>query len=93
MGSVRLTGRLTLEPGASGIVVIVHGMGGRTTSHYCLRAAAAARRAGFSSLRLSLRGSDREGEDFYHAGLTADLRAALTSPAVARHERVFILGS
>ena len=45
----------------------------------CAAAPAAAEAAGLSCLRLNLRGSDRQGEDFYHAGLTADLHAALAS--------------
>jgi hypothetical protein len=34
-----------------------------------------------------LRGADRLGEDFYHAGLTADVEAALRSPALAEYTR------
>jgi hypothetical protein len=57
-----------------------------------LRAARAARRAGVSSLRLNLRGADRSGEDFYHAGLIEDLDATLRSPELARYEQIVILG-
>ena len=91
-GEVKLSGLYHEVPKARGFLLIVHGMGGRATSHYCLRAAAAAHRAGFSTLRLALRGADRQGEDFYHAGLTLDLRAALTSPEAARHEALYVLG-
>lgn len=91
-GEVRLTGILALHPEPRGLVLIVHGMGGRPTSHYMARAANAAWGAGFSSLRLALRGADRQGEDFYHAGLTADLRAALMSAELAMMAPFFVLG-
>ena len=93
-GSVRLSGLLREAPGAKRLLLIVHGMGGRPTSHYCVRAADAAHRLGLSTLRLALRGADRQGEDFYHAGLTLDLRAALESPEVrdAGYEAVYVLG-
>jgi predicted alpha/beta-fold hydrolase len=91
-GSVRLTGLLRRHPDPKGLVLIVHGMGGRPTSHYCVRAAGAAEAAGFSSLRLALRGADRLGEDFYHAGLTADLRAALDAPEIRDHAAFYLLG-
>jgi predicted alpha/beta-fold hydrolase len=35
---------------------------------------------------------DRLGEDFYHAGLTADLEAALRSPALAGYRDLFVVG-
>ena len=91
-GSVRLTGRLTLSAEARSILVCVHGLGGHPGTAYMRRAARAADRAGISCLRLALRGADRRGEDFYHAGLVEDLAAALNSPEVARHERVHLLG-
>lgn len=91
-GSVAISGLVRIHPGAQAIVVVVHGMGGRPSSHYAVRAAAAADAAGLSSLRIALRGADRRGEDFYHAGLTLDLHAALDSPEVRDHEAVYILG-
>lgn len=91
-GSVAISGLVRIHPGARAIVLIVHGMGGRPSSHYAVRAAAAAERAGLSTLRIALRGADRRGEDFYHAGLTVDLHAALESPEVRGHEAVYILG-
>src|SRR5699024_5863954 len=48
--------------------------------------------AGLSCLRVSLRGCDRSGEDFYHAGLTADLHAALASPELRPYRRLYLLG-
>jgi predicted alpha/beta-fold hydrolase len=92
VGPVRLTGRLREFPGADTLLVVVHGLGGSPGRHYCVRAARAAERMGWSSLRLALRGADRRGEDFYHGGLTADLEAAIASPEVSRVPRVLLLG-
>ncbi len=92
VGPVRLTGHLSRPPGASAAVVLVHGLGGCADSGYMPRAALAARAAGLASLRLNLRGSDRRGEDYYHAGLTADLRAAVSSPELAAFDTVYLLG-
>jgi predicted alpha/beta-fold hydrolase len=56
------------------------------------RGAAAVERAGLSCLRLNLRGADRLGEDYYHAGLTADLHAALASPELREYRRLYVMG-
>lgn len=92
IGPVRLTGALSERPGAVGMALLVHGLGGSSESPYLRTAAAAAAAAGLSALRLNLRGSDRRGGDYFHAGLTDDLRAALASPAVAAAPRVVLLG-
>jgi uncharacterized protein len=95
MGPVRLTGRLRdrrAEGTGEDLAVIIHGLAGCCESDYVRRAAAAAERAGLSVLRLNLRGSDRSGEDFYHAGLTADLASALASPELADFARIHLLG-
>jgi predicted alpha/beta-fold hydrolase len=92
VGPVRLTGRIRHEASASSLLLIVHGLGGDMDAPYAIAGAIAAREAGFSCLRLNLRGADRSGEDFYHAGLTADLHAALSSEDLARYEEVFVLG-
>jgi len=101
VGSVRLTGRLQAPPGSRAIAVLVHGLGGCADSDYLVRMARAihdrADRPGagdepLACLRLNLRGSDRLGEDYYHAGLTADLRGALASPALAAFETVYLIG-
>ena len=92
MGAVRLTGELRDLSGARELTLIVHGLGGTPRSHYCLRAARAVAERGQASLCLSLRGSDRRGEDFYNVALRADVEAALASPELARFERVFVLG-
>ncbi|HTQ79410.1 MAG TPA: alpha/beta fold hydrolase [Thermoanaerobaculia bacterium] len=92
LGSVVLSGALRERPESEEALVIVHGLGGSMDSHYVMRAAAAAEAAGLSFLRLNLRGSDLKGEDFYHAGLTVDLHAALASPELARYRRLYLLG-
>ncbi|MRG94988.1 alpha/beta fold hydrolase [Polyangium spumosum] len=90
-GEVRLSGRLHHAPSET-LLVVVHGLGGDVRSHYVLTAASAAEAAGLASLRLNLRGSDRTGEDIYHAAITQDLHAALASAELARYARVLLLG-
>ena len=92
MGSVRLTGLLSEVADSETIVLIVHGLSGNALSPYCASAAQAAAEAGFSSLRLSLRGADYSGEDILHGGITEDLWAALAAPEVARYKHVLLLG-
>lgn len=92
MGQVRLTGLLSEVRGSETIVLIVHGLSGNATSPYCTSAARAAEQAGFSSLRLSLRGADYSGEDILHGGLTQDVWAALAAPELARYRHVLLLG-
>jgi predicted alpha/beta-fold hydrolase len=91
-GAVRLTGRLHDVAGSDELVLLVHGLGGCTESHYMPCGASAAVAAGLSCLRLNLRGADRLGDDFYHAGLTADLHAALASEPLRRYRRLFAVG-
>lgn len=92
LGRVRLSGRLCLVPGCDTLLVIVHGLGGSSQSSYTFHAAAAARSAGVSSLRLNLRGADLRGEDFFHAGLASDIDVALSSPELAAIRSVLLLG-
>lgn len=92
MGRVQISGALREVPGADELLVLVHGLGGCTGSHYMLRGALAADAAGLSCLRINLRGCDRRGEDYYHAGLTADLHAALGSEEVRSYRRIYLLG-
>jgi predicted alpha/beta-fold hydrolase len=96
MGPVRLTGRLRHTPhadrGSETLLLIVHGLGACADASYTRRAARLADAAGFSSLRLNLRGADRLGDDYYHAGLTEDIRSALASPEAERYRKVAILG-
>ena len=91
VGTLELSGRLSGSGASDTIVVIVHGLGGSATSYYARRAALAAARAGLDSLRLNLRGADRGGADYYHAGLTDDLHAALQSPALAGYDTILLL--
>ncbi len=91
VGAVRLTGHLQEHPGARSLLLVVHGLGGSATSHYAIPAAVAAHAKGVSCLRLNLRGADLNGTDFYHAGLTSDLRAAIAS-VPAHYERIDLLG-
>jgi hypothetical protein len=91
-GGVELTGLLREEPGARELLVVLHGIGGCAEAVYARRAAEVAASAGLSCLRLNQRGSDRSGNDYYHAGLTADLHHALGSPELAGYEAVYLLG-
>jgi uncharacterized protein len=90
-GRVQLTGRWREEP-CTVAVVVVHGLGGGYDRPYCIRAARAVQGHGWSCLRMALRGADRSGEDFYHAGLTDDLHAAIESPVLRSYERIVLLG-
>lgn len=92
IGPVRLSGRLRHVAEARGVLLIVHGLGASADAAYARRAARLAEGAGLASLRLNLRGADRAGEDYYHAGLTEDLRAALAAPELARYGAVAVLG-
>lgn len=91
-GELPVKGLLNDAPASETLVVIVHGVGGSAHSQCSLRAAKAVAQAGHASLRISLRGADLSGDDFYHCGLTDDLRAALASPELRRFRRVFLLG-
>lgn len=92
VGPVRITGLLSEVAGADTLVLVVHGLAGSAQSAYCVFAARAARAAGFSSLRLSLRGAEGSGEDIFHGGLTDDLKAALVSAELAAYRRILLLG-
>src|SRR5262245_17790146 len=92
VGQVRLTGLLSEVAGSDTIVLIVHGLAGNAMSHYCASAARAATLAGFSCLRLSLRGADYSGEDILHGGITQDVWAALAAPAIVRYRHVLLMG-
>lgn len=73
-------------------VVLVHGLGGGLDSPYMERAAAAVAQTGMGCLMLAVRGAERAGEDIYHAGQTADIDAALRSPALATYKNLYLLG-
>jgi len=91
VGTLQLSGRLSRGAASDTIVVIVHGLGGSATSYYARQAAVAAAEAGIDSLRLNLRGADRGGADYYHAGLTEDLAAAIRSEALEGYESILLL--
>jgi predicted alpha/beta-fold hydrolase len=91
VGPVHLTGLFREHPGARNLLLVVHGLGGSVASHYTVPAARAAQSAGVSCLRLNLRGADLRGNDFYHAGLTADLRAAMAA-VPSQYENIYVLG-
>ncbi|MCH9646800.1 MAG: alpha/beta fold hydrolase [Deltaproteobacteria bacterium] len=91
-GRVSLSGLYYPEPNSRTLVLAIHGLGGCAESHYMFRAAAAAKAAGWSCLSLNLRGADRRGEDYYHAGLIEDLEAALGSGELETYRNLFIVG-
>ncbi len=91
LGTLELTGRLSRGSDSGAIAIIVHGLGGSATSYYARNAARAAARAGIDSLRVNLRGADRSGADYYHAGLVEDLRATLRSPDLQRYRNIVVL--
>jgi len=91
-GAVRITGRLHPTPAADAVLVVVHGLGGHIDAHYMVSAARAAARVEMAALAMNLRGAPRDGEDFYHAGLTADVEAALASRELASYRRAYLLG-
>jgi hypothetical protein len=96
VGRVVLSGALHRRRSAATprdrLLVAVHGLAGDIDSHYIHRAALAADHAGMDCLRLNLRGADMSGCDYYHAGLTDDLTAALASPSLADYRHVVVLG-
>jgi predicted alpha/beta-fold hydrolase len=91
-GAIPLDGWLSPGTDRRTVVVLVHGLGGSSQSPYLSGTAAACQAAGLATLRLGLRGSDGNAGDFYHAGLTADVAAALASPELAAYSRVLLIG-
>jgi len=89
---VPVSGRLTLAGERERLIVAVHGLGGCADSRYLWEFTTAATAAGWSVLRLNLRGADREGEDFYHGGQTEDLHGASASPVLAGFEHLAVVG-
>ncbi|MFQ5973678.1 MAG: hypothetical protein ACE5Q3_15225, partial [Alphaproteobacteria bacterium] len=78
------------------LAVLIHGLTGCEASIYVVRAARVLLRAGYPVLRLNLRGagpSRHTSLGFYHAGLTADLRAFFIGlPGPLRENGVVALG-
>jgi uncharacterized protein len=91
-GEIPLRGSFWPGGGGGTVVVLVHGLGGSAASPYLGATAAACQAAGLATLRLGLRGSDGKVGDFYHAGLTADVAAALAAAELAPYQRVVVVG-
>lgn len=92
VGLVHISGQFTELDEDGPLLLVVHGLGGCSESSYAVRAARCAVAERLSCLRINLRGADRSGEDVYHAGLTADLHAAVASPEIARFQQILVLG-
>lgn len=92
LGPIPVTGILNRPTVSAGLVVLLHGLGGSPESPQLRATVGRVLERGWSCLRLASRGADRRGADLYHAGLTADLHAALSSPALQMHRRVALLG-
>jgi predicted alpha/beta-fold hydrolase len=92
IGAVLLSGALHAPPRARDLIVALHGLGGSVESSYMRRFATAAIDAGYACLRLNHRGAEREAQDYYHAGLTADLESVLGAAELARFERLAVVG-
>src|SRR5690606_32493426 len=91
VGTVRLSGR-ALGHDSPSAVLIVHGLGGSVESGYMAGALTEAERTRTRCLLLNTRGSDRSGQDIAHAGLGADIDAALGSDFFADVAAVDLLG-
>ena len=91
VGPVRLSGRLH-DAASDTLLIVVHGLGGDVQSHYVLDAAAAGESAGLAVLRIHLRGADQTGEDLYHAGMSHDIHAILSSPSLWSYKRILMVG-
>lgn len=91
-GTVHVSGRFDDVPDAEELVVFLHGMGGHAAAPYMVQGAQEARAQGMASLRLNLRGADRLGEDYYHAGLTVDVATLFQQAELARFSRTYLVG-
>lgn len=91
IGPVRLSGR-ALHHDSKSALLVVHGLGGSIESGYMAGALVEAERTRTRCLLLNTRGSDRSGQDIAHAGLGADLDAALESEFFADVTAVDLLG-
>jgi predicted alpha/beta-fold hydrolase len=89
---ITITGKLSEVDGARSLAVLLHGCGGTPDSFYCAAAARYFRTRGVSTLRLAWRGSDMSGEDFYHAGQTADLHAAVAAARSSGYRTIWVVG-
>lgn len=91
VGPVELSGEW-LDGASTNVVIVLHGLGGNIQSNYMRSTLEVASRMGQRLLLVNLRGADRRGHDFHHAGLTADLDAVFASPLLERESEIAILG-
>lgn len=91
VGPVELTGEL-LSRNSKALLIVVHGLGGSLDSGYMRATVSDAAQIDADILLMNLRGADRRGYDFNHAGLVADLDGVLSHPRFAQLERIYVLG-
>lgn len=91
-GPVVISGKLHEAPNSKTLLILLHGCGGTPDSYYCVQAARLFRERGVSVLRLAWRGADMSGEDFYHAGQTADLHAAVSEACKLGYRTIWVVG-
>lgn len=91
-GQVLLAGELAAAPAHRELVVVLHGLGGDTTSVYMGRALRAAWSQGLDCLLVNLRGADGSGSDLYHAGLYEDLVAIVGCEQLAEYRARYVFG-
>ena len=85
-------GRFYPVEGARTLAIVIHGLGATPDSGYVQRMAHVCLQEGMSVLALALQGADGRSTDFYHAGYTNDLRAALADPAIQAFENRYVVG-
>ena len=96
-GDIRLLGDLRRashrSPRPRALLVVIHGLGGSSESHYMRPATRAAQNVDIACLCLNLRGvGGGASEDFYHAGLWQDVDAALASGTLAEYTDIYVFG-
>ncbi len=92
VGAVALSGKLRRAGDGARAAVLVHGLGGSAESSYLAPMVERLEAAGWTTLRINLRGADRSGADLYHAGLTVDLPRILETPPFAAARRIALVG-
>ena len=85
-------GRFYPVDSAHTLAIIIHGLGATPDSGYVQRMAYACLQQGTSVLALALQGADGRAMDFYHAGYTNDLRAALSDPLIQAFKHRYVIG-
>lgn len=92
VGDVPLSGFQVAAGDGERAALLLHGLGGSAESGYLEPMVARLSTAGWTTLRLNLRGADRSGADLYHAGLTVDLPRILAAPPFDRARRIALVG-